>query len=45
VELHVFPGTFHGSAVVATAQISQRMQREELTVLAKALGVSRPPAG
>ena len=45
VELHVYPGTFHGSAVVATAQVSQRMQREELTVLAKALGVSRQPAG
>ena len=40
VELHQFPGTFHGSALVATAEISQRAQRESMTVLRRALGVN-----
>jgi acetyl esterase/lipase len=38
VELHVFPGTFHCSAVVArTAAVSQRELAEETTVLGRAL--------
>ena len=41
VELHAFPGTFHGSAIVTTAEVSQRMHREQHAVLAKALGVGR----
>jgi acetyl esterase/lipase len=39
VELHQFPGTFHGSALVATAEVSKRAQRESTTVLRRALGV------
>jgi acetyl esterase len=39
VELHQFPGTFHGSALVASAAITQRAQRESVTVLRRALGV------
>lgn len=43
VELHAFPGTFHGSAIVTTAQVSRRMAREQHTVLARALGVGDGP--
>jgi acetyl esterase len=39
VELHQFPGTFHGSAVVTTAAVSRRAQRESALVLRQALGV------
>jgi acetyl esterase/lipase len=39
VELHQFPGTFHGSAVVTTAAVSRRAQRESTVVLRQALGV------
>jgi acetyl esterase len=39
VELHQFPGTFHGSAVVTTAAVSRRAQREATLVLRQALGV------
>jgi acetyl esterase/lipase len=39
VELHQFPGTFHGSALVASAVISKRAQTESVTVLRRALGV------
>jgi acetyl esterase len=39
VELHQFPGTFHGSALVASATISRRANRESVTVLRRALGV------
>ncbi|MDX6355048.1 MAG: acetyl esterase [Streptomyces sp.] len=38
VELHVFPGTFHGSAVMAEAGVSQREAAERIAVLRKALG-------
>jgi acetyl esterase/lipase len=44
VELHQFPGTFHGSALVTTAAVSKRAQRETATVLRKALGVERAGA-
>jgi acetyl esterase/lipase len=39
VELHQFPGTFHGSALVTTAEVSRRAQREAAAVLRRALGV------
>jgi acetyl esterase len=45
VELHQFPGTFHGSALVTTAAVSQRAQREAALVLRRALGVERATAG
>ena len=40
VELHSFPGTFHGSALVTTAAVSKRAQREAALVLRGALGVA-----
>jgi acetyl esterase/lipase len=39
VELHQFPGTFHGSALVAGAAISKRSQHEATVALRRALGV------
>jgi acetyl esterase/lipase len=39
VELHLFPGTFHGSAVIQHAAISQREQAEVITVLRQALAL------
>jgi acetyl esterase len=39
VELHLFPGTFHGSALIQHAVISQREQAEAIAVLRKALAV------
>ena len=39
VELHQFPGTFHGSALVTTAAVSKRAQREAALVVRRALGV------
>ena len=39
VELHQFPGTFHGSALVTTAAVSRRAQFEAALVLRRALGV------
>jgi acetyl esterase len=39
VELHQFPGTFHGSALVTSAAVSRRAQRESALVLRRALGV------
>jgi acetyl esterase len=38
VELHLFPGTFHGSALVEYAAVSQRERVESLAVLRRALG-------
>jgi acetyl esterase len=37
VELHVFPGTFHGSTIVADAAISKRQTEEAAVVLRRAL--------
>jgi acetyl esterase len=37
VELHSFPGTFHGSALVPTASVSKRGSSETLHVLARRL--------
>ncbi|TVZ02219.1 alpha/beta hydrolase [Trebonia kvetii] len=43
VELHVFPGTFHGAAMAAPdAAIVQRERAEEIAVLAAALAMKRP---
>lgn len=39
VELHLFPGTFHGSALVPHAAISQREQAEAIAVLGRALAL------
>jgi acetyl esterase/lipase len=39
VELHQFPGTYHGSTLVSSAAITQRAQRESAVVLRRALGV------
>jgi acetyl esterase/lipase len=41
-ELHLFPGTFHGSVRFAQAAVSQREMREEVEVLRAALFAPRP---
>jgi acetyl esterase len=43
VELHVFPGTFHGSAMVTTAQVTQRERADGMAAMRYALGL--PPVG
>ena len=40
VELHQFPGTFHGSALVVTAEVSRRAQEESTRVLRHVLGTA-----
>jgi len=42
VELHSFPGTFHGSAMIPTAAVSRRAGAELMVALRRGLGV--PPA-
>jgi acetyl esterase/lipase len=39
VELHLFPGTFHGSMLIRDAAISKRQQAETLAVLRQALAL------
>ncbi|MCU1457943.1 MAG: esterase [Actinomycetia bacterium] len=39
VELHSFPGTFHGSSVIPTAAVSRRAAAEELYALRRGLGL------
>ena len=39
VELHSFPGTFHGSSLFATAGVSQRESAEMMTVLRRGLRI------
>ncbi len=39
VELHSFPGTFHGSGLVSTAAVSRRGNEELLVALRRGLGV------
>jgi len=39
VEIHQFPGTFHGSALVMAAAISRRAHDENVAVLRRALGI------
>lgn len=41
VELHSFPGTFHGSALIPTAAVSRRGEAELLTALRRGLRVDR----
>jgi acetyl esterase len=43
VELHQFPGTFHGSAMVVTAEVSRRAQEESSRVLRHVLGTETHP--
>ena len=38
VELHSFPGTFHGSALLPTAEVSRRNLEEVIRVLGRRLG-------
>jgi acetyl esterase len=40
VELHQFPGTFHGSALVTGAAVSRRAAQEASVVLRRALGLA-----
>ena len=40
VELHSFPGTFHGSAIVTGAAVSRRASAESMTVWRRALGLN-----
>ena len=42
VELHSYPGTFHGSSLVVAAAVSQRMAAEQLDVLQRALRSKQP---
>jgi acetyl esterase/lipase len=37
VELHTFPGTWHGSTAITTAAVSQRQMQEMTVVLRKVL--------
>jgi len=39
-ELHCYPGTFHGSSLVASAEISRREATEMFTVLRRGLGIA-----
>ncbi len=39
VELHTYPGTFHGSSFITTAAVSQRLESETLTVLRRGLHI------
>jgi len=41
-ELHSYPGTFHGSAVLVMASVSRRIWAEEIEVLRKALSIAEP---
>ena len=40
VELHTFPGTFHGSAMMTSAAVSRRAAAELMVALRRGLGVS-----
>jgi acetyl esterase/lipase len=40
VELHSYPGTFHGSATVTSAAVSRRAHVELMVALRRGLGVS-----
>jgi acetyl esterase/lipase len=42
VELHSYPGTFHGSSVATTAAVSQRAHQELADALARGLGCDLP---
>jgi acetyl esterase len=36
-ELHLFPGTFHGSIGIPNARVSQRMRAEQVDALSRGL--------
>lgn len=40
VELHVYPGTFHGSALFGHAAVSMRQGKESIEALARGLGIT-----
>ena len=42
-ELHLFPGTFHGSAAIPGPKISQRMNAESVTVIQRGLQIEQQP--
>jgi acetyl esterase len=42
VELHAYPGTFHGSAVATTAAVSKRAHEELIGALGRGLGCALP---
>jgi len=42
VELHSYPGTFHGSAMMPTAAVSRRAAAELLVALRRGLGIAEP---
>jgi len=44
VELHSYPGTFHGSSSIPTAAVSRRAQEELVVALRRGLHVDRTPA-
>lgn len=39
-ELHCYPGTFHGSSLVASADVSRREAAEMFAVLRRGLGIA-----
>ena len=41
VELHSYPGTFHGSAMIPTAAVSERARVESMIALRRGLNVPR----
>ena len=43
VELHSYPGTFHGSGLVTSAAVSRRAYAEQLDAIRRGLGVDAPP--
>jgi len=43
VELHAYPGTFHGSSLITDAAISRRAQSDMYAAIARGLGM--PPTG
>ncbi|MFI6339816.1 alpha/beta hydrolase [Streptomyces sp. NPDC050535] len=42
VELHLYPGTFHGAAALPQTAVSQRMNADTLEVLKRAFGLETP---
>jgi hypothetical protein len=38
-ELHCYPGTFHGSSLVASAQVSQREAADTVAALRRGLAI------
>jgi acetyl esterase len=44
VELHSYPGTFHGSGLVTSAAVSRRAYAEQLDAIRRGLGIESPGA-